>query len=195
MYACTRGAAPPKGFRLRGILGEPTAAAPLAREEERYERRNADDGRARGAQGWPGVSKETHTGGRSRDGFRVPPATIYRFGRRHIGHIHDTGVADITLPRELHDALISEGKAKPHPAGFKAVVSYYIRRPEDVPGAVQLFRMTYEHTKAAAQRRTRTAPPSSDTESEGLLIRRPEGADKRSPQWRSVLRFARRGYG
>src|SRR3712207_9487938 len=67
---------------------------------------------------WPGVSKEMHGGG-----FRVPPATVYRFGRRQIGHIHDTGVADLTFPREIHDELISDGRAKPHPAGFANVRS------------------------------------------------------------------------
>ncbi len=102
---------------------------------------------------WPGVSKETHGGGRGQGGFRVPPATVYRFGRRHIGHIHNTGVADLTFPREIHDELISDGRAKPHGAGFPAVVSYHIRGQEDVPGAVELCRMSYARAKAAAARR------------------------------------------
>ena len=79
-----------------------------------------------------------------------PPFTSYKFGRREIGHVHhDTGVADLTFPREIHDELISEGKAKPHGASFPAVVSYHIREPEDVPGAVELFRMSCERAKAA----------------------------------------------
>ena len=42
---------------------------------------------------WPGVTKETgRGGGPGQGGFWVPPATVYRFGRRQIGHIHDTGV-------------------------------------------------------------------------------------------------------
>jgi len=102
---------------------------------------------------WPGVSKEEMDGGTGRGGFRVPPATVYRFGRRHIGHIHNTGVADITLPSKVHDELISEGKAKPHPAGFAGVVSLRIRKPEDVPDAVELFRRSYELARAAAERR------------------------------------------
>ena len=85
---------------------------------------------------WPGVSKETHGGG-----FRVPPATVHRVGRQ-IGHIHDTSVADLTFPRGVHDELISEGLAEPHRGGFPAVVSYYIREPEDVQGAVNLFHMS-----------------------------------------------------
>jgi hypothetical protein len=102
---------------------------------------------------WPGVSKERGGGGRGRGGFWVPPATVYRFGRRQIGHIHDTGVADLTVPRKIHDELISDGRAKPHPAGFANVVSYHIREPEDVPKVVELFRMSYERAKEAAERR------------------------------------------
>ena len=102
---------------------------------------------------WPGVSKETGGGGVSQGGFWVPPATVYRFGRRQIGHIHDTGVADLTFPREIRDELISHGRAKPHRAGFANVVSYHIREPEDVPSVVELFRMSYERAKASAERR------------------------------------------
>jgi hypothetical protein len=99
---------------------------------------------------WPGVSKEAHGGG-----FRVPPATVYRLGRRQIGHIHDTGVADLTFPRAVHDELISDGLAEPHRGGFPAVVSYYIREPEDVQGALDLFRMSYDRARAAERRRGR----------------------------------------
>jgi hypothetical protein len=103
--------------------------------------------------GWPEVSKETAKGGPNQDGFWVPPATVYRFGRRVLGHIHDTGVADLTFPKEIHDELISDGRAKPHGAGFAGVVSYHIREPEDVPGVVELFRMNYERAKISAERR------------------------------------------
>lgn len=102
---------------------------------------------------WPGVSKETHRGGPGQGGFWVPPATVYKVGRRALGHIHDTGVADLTFPREIHDQLISDGWAKPHGGGFAGVVSYHIRELEDVPGVVELFRMNYEHAKAFAERR------------------------------------------
>jgi hypothetical protein len=103
--------------------------------------------------GWPGVSKETGGGGAGQGRFRVPPATVYRFGRRQIGHIHNTGVADLTFPRKIHDELISDGRAKPHGAGFANVVSYHIREPDDVPGLVELFRMSYERAKESAERR------------------------------------------
>jgi len=103
--------------------------------------------------GWPGVGKEIHRGGPGQGGFWVPPATVYKFGRRQIGHIHHTGVADLAFPREIHDELISDGRAKPHGAGFPGVVSYQIREPEDVPRVVNLFRMNYERAKVAAERR------------------------------------------
>ena len=102
---------------------------------------------------WPGVSKETGGGGRGQGWFWVPPATVYRFSRRQIGHIHDTGVADLTFARKIHDELISDGRAKPHGAGFASVVSYHIREPEDVARVVELFRMNYERAKVAAERR------------------------------------------
>lgn len=58
-------------------------------------------------------------------------------------------MADIAFPREIHDELISEGKARPQ-AG---VVSYSVREPEVVPGAVELFRMSYDRAKSAAEGR------------------------------------------
>jgi hypothetical protein len=102
---------------------------------------------------WPGVGKQMGGGGRAQGGFWVPPATVYRFGSRQIGHIHTTGVADLTFPREIHDELISDGRAKPHPAGFANVVSHHIREPEDVPKVLELFRMSYERAKVSAERR------------------------------------------
>jgi hypothetical protein len=92
--------------------------------------------------GWPGVSKEPN---------RVE-VSVYRLGRRHIGHVHHDGVADVQLPRTLHDELISTGRAQPHRGGFATVVSYRIGSAEDVPGAVELFRMSYEQAKAREER-------------------------------------------
>ena len=93
--------------------------------------------------GWPGVTSEPGRFG----------ATSFRYGKREIGHIHNTGVADLTFPRKIHDELISDGRAKPHGAGFANVVSYHIREPDDVPGLVELFRMSYERAKESAERR------------------------------------------
>jgi hypothetical protein len=117
--------------------------------------------------GWPGVSKQTGGGGRSQGGFWVPPATVYSFAHRQIGHIHDTGVADLTFPRKVHDKLISDGRARPHPAGFASVVSYHIREPEDVPRVVELFRMSYERARVAAERRRQRTERGYSSEEQG----------------------------
>lgn len=101
--------------------------------------------------GWPGVNTQTFAGGRTQWGFQVPPATMYRFGRRELGHIHVTGEADLPFPRRIHAELIAAGRARPHGAGFAGVVTYIIRSPQDVPGVVALFRMNYERALAAAR--------------------------------------------
>jgi luciferase-like monooxygenase len=106
---------------------------------------------------WPGVSKETHRGGRGQGGFWVPPATVYRFGRRQIGHVHhgDAGLADFSFPREVREELIRSGRAIPHPAfpDSRTSASYRVRSAEDVPGAVELFRRNYERAKESVERR------------------------------------------
>jgi len=51
--------------------------------------------------------------------------------------------------------LIWSGRAIHHPAfpNSRTTASYQIRTPEDVPGAIELFRMSYERVKAVAERR------------------------------------------
>jgi hypothetical protein len=95
---------------------------------------------------WPGVSKE----------FRRSPvgdATIYWLGNRQLGHIHVDGVADLQFPKAVHDELVAAGRAEPHRGGFAAVVSFTMRSPEDVPAAVQLFRLSYDRVAASAEAR------------------------------------------
>ena len=62
-------------------------------------------------------------------------------------------MADLTFPKAVHGELIAAGRASPHRGGFAAVVSYRIRTPEDVPGALELFRMSYDRAKESAERR------------------------------------------
>jgi hypothetical protein len=101
---------------------------------------------------WPGVTKETFAGGRSQSGFQVPAATMYRYGRRELGHLHVTGTADLPVPQKVYQELVASGRAQPHPAGFKGVVTYTIRTAADVPGAIALFRLKYERAKATHAR-------------------------------------------
>jgi hypothetical protein len=73
---------------------------------------------------------------------------LFRFGRREIGHLQHTGEADLPFPRKIYDELMATGRAQPHGAGFAGVVTHIVREPDDVPGAVELFRMNYERAKA-----------------------------------------------
>jgi len=102
---------------------------------------------------WPGVFKKRDEDGPG--GFGV---TGYRLGRRRIGHVHDDGHADFRFPREVREGLIRAGRAIPHPAfpESRTTASYTIQTPEDVPGALKLFRMNYERT---AFRGTRPPTP------------------------------------
>ncbi|MDQ3645706.1 MAG: DUF5519 family protein [Actinomycetota bacterium] len=98
--------------------------------------------------GWPGVWKK-----RDENGPGGVGVTGYRFGKPQIGHIHDDGHADFRFPKEVRDELIRSGRAIPHPAfpNSRTVASYKVRSMEDVPGAVELFRMNYERVKETAK--------------------------------------------
>ena len=115
--------------------------------------------------GWPGVSKETGGGSPGQGGFWIPLATIYRFGRRQIGHVHhnEAGLADFSFPKEVREELIRSGRAIRHPAfpDSQTVASYRVRSTADVPGAVQLFRMNYERAVARDARHAARAYPTT----------------------------------
>ncbi len=98
--------------------------------------------------GWPGVWKK-----RDEDGPGGVGVTGYRLGRKQIGHVHDDGHADFRFPRQTRDDLIRTGRAIAHPAfpDSRTTASYGLRSAEDVPGAVELFRMSYERILAAAR--------------------------------------------
>jgi hypothetical protein len=97
--------------------------------------------------GWPGVRKERDEYGPGGVGV-----TLYRLDRRQIGHVHDDGHADFRFPSEVRDELIRSGRAIPHPAfpDSRTTASFQIQTPEDVPGAIELFRMGYERAVTRA---------------------------------------------
>jgi hypothetical protein len=84
---------------------------------------------------WPGVSAEPHRFG----------GVEFRVNHHEIGHLHGNRMADLPFPVRLRKELVAAGCASPHhvlpDTGW---VSYYIRGPEDVPGAIELFRLNYE---------------------------------------------------
>jgi hypothetical protein len=102
--------------------------------------------------GWDGIWKKRDENGPGGIGV-----TGYRLGRKQIGHIHDDGHADFRFPREVRDELIQTRKAIPHPAfpDSRTTASYSVRDPEDVPGVLELFRLSYDRAKAIAERRAR----------------------------------------
>jgi len=85
---------------------------------------------------WPGVSAHPHRFG----------GTEFVFGeRREIGHIHGDHLVDIPLPTRLRDELVAAGRAQAHhilpESGW---ISFYLRRPDDVANAIELFRQSYD---------------------------------------------------
>ncbi len=90
--------------------------------------------------GWPGVSQEP---GRFN-------STAYLLGRREIGHVHGNRVVDLPFPRAIYDDLIASGRAQPHQAGVRGVVSVWLDAPDGVRRAIALLRMNYDRASAAA---------------------------------------------
>ncbi len=94
---------------------------------------------------WPGVTAVQHRFG----------GTEYRFGKKEMGHVHGDRLADLPVPRRLHDELIAAGRAQPHhvlpETGW---IRVWIDGPEDAPAVIELFRMQYD-------RYAKTESPSS----------------------------------
>jgi hypothetical protein len=88
---------------------------------------------------WPGVASVPHRFG----------GIEYRYGRKEMGHVHGDRLADLPLPRRLHDEVIGAGRAKPHhvlpDSGW---ISRWISGPEDALEVIELFRMQYERYAA-----------------------------------------------
>src|SRR5260370_19531982 len=89
---------------------------------------------------WPGVEAMPHRFG----------GVEYRYGRKEIGHVHCDRLADLPLPRKLHDKVIPAGRAEPHhvlpETGW---VSCWIKSPEDADNGIALFRVQYERYSIA----------------------------------------------
>ena len=90
---------------------------------------------------WPGVTSVPHRFG----------GIEYRYGRKEMGHVHGDRLADLPMPRRVHDEVIAAGRAVPHhvlpDSGW---VSRWIGGPEDAPEVIELFRMQYERYAARA---------------------------------------------
>lgn len=84
---------------------------------------------------WDGVTAQPHRFG----------GIEFRANHREIGHLHGNRQADLPFPIRIRTDLVARGLASPHhilpETGW---VTYYIRSPEDVRGALYLFRTSYE---------------------------------------------------
>jgi hypothetical protein len=92
---------------------------------------------------WPDVTVGSHRfGGRE-----------FKVGKREIGHLHGSHVADLPFPRALRDELVARGQVLPHhhlpDSGW---VSFYIKDEKDIPVLLALFRLNYERLHALGQR-------------------------------------------
>lgn len=84
---------------------------------------------------WPGVTSRPHRFG----------GVEFRLGRRELGHLHGSRLADLPFPVAIRERLVAEGKAEPHHVlPTSGWVSYYIRGADDVPEVVALFRLNYD---------------------------------------------------
>jgi Luciferase len=84
---------------------------------------------------WPGVTVAPHRFG----------GVEFRVGRRELGHLHGSRLADLPFPVRIRERLVAEGKAEPHhvlpDTGW---VSFRIRSAGDAAAAVELFRLNYD---------------------------------------------------
>ena len=89
--------------------------------------------------GWPGVETRPHRFG----------GVEFRVNGHEIGHLHGDRLADLPFPVRMREELVGAGKAQEHhvlpETGW---VSYRLRHPEDVGGALELFRKNYERLTA-----------------------------------------------
>ena len=69
----------------------------------------------------------------------------FRVGRRELGHLHGSRLADLPFPTRIREELVTAGKAEPHHVLPKSGwVSRRIAGHHDVGAVVELFRLNYE---------------------------------------------------
>ena len=91
---------------------------------------------------WEGVTSLPHRFG----------GVEYLYGRRELGHVHGERLADLPLPRAVHDQVIADGRAQVHhvlpDTGW---VSCWIESEADVPTVLELFRLQYDRYRGYTQ--------------------------------------------
>jgi hypothetical protein len=83
---------------------------------------------------WPGVTVDAHPYG----------MVFFHVGRREIGHLHGTRLADLPFPVRIREQLVAEGRASLHYLHPKTGwITYYLNGPQDVEPVIELFRLNY----------------------------------------------------
>ena len=84
---------------------------------------------------WPGVEAQAYRGG----------MIFFHVGRREIGHLHGSRMADLPFPVRIREKLVAEGKADLHylhpTTGW---LTYYFQGEGDFEAITELFRLNYE---------------------------------------------------
>jgi len=84
---------------------------------------------------WPGVTTARHRFG----------GTELRYGRRELGHLHGSRLADLPFPLLVRDELVAAKRAQVHHVHPESGwVTYAIRDRSDIAAVVALFRLNYE---------------------------------------------------
>jgi Family of unknown function (DUF5519) len=87
----------------------------------------------------------------------------FRVGRRELGHLHGSRLADLPFPMRIRNELIASGRAQPHhvlpDTGW---ISYYMRGADDADGAIDLFRLNYERPWLSQRRNDSLDEASED---------------------------------
>ena len=83
---------------------------------------------------WPGVTVAAHRFG-----------VEFKVGRRELGHLHGSRLADLPFPVKIRERLVADRKAQRHhvmpESGW---ISFYIRDVSDASDAIALFRLNYD---------------------------------------------------
>jgi len=109
---------------------------------------------------WPGVTALPHRFG----------GIEYRFGKKEMGHVHGDRLADLPLPRRIHDEVIASGRAQPHHVlPGTGWVSVWMSGSEDVPDVIELFRMQYERYTKTQPHPRRPSGPSEEISSQSSV--------------------------
>jgi hypothetical protein len=90
---------------------------------------------------WPGVTIRAHRFG----------GIEFSLGRRQLGHVHGS-IADLPFPRQIRDALIAAGRARPHHVlPNSGWVTAPLWTDSEVAGVIELFRHNYQRAVGAAR--------------------------------------------